>query len=266
MSILINLMCPCWVNINFRVIPCLPNHCIRAPLRHISPIVLPDAVYQKLNYSLFIACFSLLGSCETHKMPALYALTQHQCSDITTLVWKPLHYQSDELQRAESTVSHSMTQSAASLAVTAEPNEYFTFPRFSVVNTDINFSVLIRFGWFEWIFFPPEQLFLGPSTFRGQDAIWFLLTRTPADSTFRRQTERPCHRRGQTTQSGRSQGVTAVRETCEVIPSKRREKQAVERIVHPKKTCSSKPMWLVEHKRTDLKCFRFSKCMLFIFN
>lgn len=179
MSVLTNLMRPCWVNNNFRVIPCLPNHCIRAPLRHISPIVLPDAVYQKLNYSLFIACFSLLGSCETHKMPALYALTQHQCSDITTLVWKPLHYQSDELQKAESTVSHSMTQSAASLAVTAEPNEYFTFPRFSVVNTDINFSVLIRFGWFEWIFFPPEQLFLGPSTFRGQDAIWFLLTRTP---------------------------------------------------------------------------------------
>lgn len=59
---------------------CLPNYCIRAPLRHTSPIILPDMVYQKLNYSLLIACFSLLGSCETHKMPALYALTQHQYS------------------------------------------------------------------------------------------------------------------------------------------------------------------------------------------
>lgn len=127
MSVLINLMCPCWVNNNFWMILCLPNYCIRAPLRHISPIILPDMVYQKLNYSLFIACFSSLGSCETSKMPALYALTQHQYSHehtaLTSQHSSESHFITIQMSCrrlctsvTRALVSYSMTQSISSLA------------------------------------------------------------------------------------------------------------------------------------------------------
>ncbi len=49
--------------------------------------------------------------------------------------------------------------------------EYFTFPRRSVVNTDINFTVFFASVGLSRVFLPSEQLLLGLSTFRGQDAI-----------------------------------------------------------------------------------------------